>query len=488
MKFLKNKKIDRRTVLRGMGAAVIALPLLQAMGGAERLLGSSNAGQAAAAETGLPKFFMAMCAPNGTLPRWWYPEVTGDGFEHTDFELNKLCLPLAAHKDDLTFIRGLDNMATEFTSGCGDNHATAVLSWLTGRRPKKLADQKWDPAGPSLDRFLGEHIGRTTRLPALNCGTQGEGTYSALSSIGPNRFSSVAQSPKEVWSRLFNVVSLDEREAEIQRRRRGSVLDGVKDDYRRLVPKISTADKQRVDQHLSSIRDVEQRIQIISECDPPQTNADGTRYDEIGRFGTNSYERIDEVYRAQLDLIVIAMSCDLTRVATMMFQHGGGGSTFFPNLGLAGDPSSDRQYEFHELSHKNYNSSSYDGYDNGTESADLPPFGQIHRWFSSQLAYFIDRAKATQLSPDGTTLFDQMLVMYGSELSTGYNHRRDELPFMLAGSAGQSLSTGRYLDYRAQQQQHSHNQLLVSISQLMGVDIDSFGSPDLNDGALPNLI
>jgi hypothetical protein len=439
--------MSRRHLLRGAGAAV-GLPLLEAM--------------ARAQTRRRPRRFVGLLVPNGSLPGRYFPARGGE----RDFEMPPLLRSLAAHRGDLLILKGLDNAAAQ--QGPMDGHREGVPSFLGGHG---LVGQKTTTSigvGPTIDQVIAATEGRDTRLGSLQLGYEGGGgVLTSLSWAARGVHLPNEASPRQVFARLFGDGSGSRAEQERRFVERRSVLDGVGAEYGELARRLAGADRERLEVHLESIRDVELRMSAPIACQPPAAPEDVP------------FERWPQ---AMMDLIALAFACDVTRVVTMVYRHPGGGQSYFPFLGLGGsywrcpadDPECDpndpraprRSDEHHEMSHEPVKYAA---------ELDL-----ILDWHYRQLAYLIERLKAAR---DGAgTLFDGALLMQGSEIATG-PHTKKNMPYLLAGSAGGALRTGRYLDFGGV----PHNGLLVSILHAFGVEARTVGHAELCKGPLPGL-
>ena len=516
MHILKKKRVARRTILRGLGGLAITLPLLEAMTGVESMLMAP----AHAAQGGLPRYFYASFFSNGSIPRWWNPIVgdqdTKPSYGMGEFSLNKIMHPLKGLEDKLNIVRGMDNVAANNSTGCGGRHTSAVVSWLTGARPKSFSGGIWEPAGPSIDQVIGARLAPDAPFQALNCGLGERGNYTGrISAKDAHTYVDYNDGAHNVYDALFSLFDQDPQTANVQAARRLSVLDRSKESFDKLSKVVSAQDTQRINAHLNSIREVESKIQryLASSCQRPAADV----YEPFGAVRNGGdYTRAQENTKLMIDLIISAMSCGATQVATLASIRGGGGSNFLgdafglktpdkddPNAPHHGLDDRGLNYEYHQQSHVNYSSGafvklpddSYKAFADPTKPQSLPAYGAVQqRWMLGDFRYFIDESMKVEVAP-GVKLFDRTLALIGSEFHEGGPHSVNDIPFLLAGDAGGRIPTGRYLNYLnlPYQKKHDdrrlnrpHNQLLVSILQAMGLeDVSEFGSTGFSDGALP---
>ncbi len=438
------RPIDRRAVLRGAGTAVLTLPWLEAMA---RPRGAHAAGA--------PKRFVVFFSPNGNIRDNWLPTGTD-----TDFSLGRILVPLEDHKKDIVVIDGVDQMQ----GGAGDNHMRGMGGMLTGM---PINAGPWSPGGGgwangiSVDQEIANKIGVGSKFRSLELGVQsGLGgvpggspvsVWTRMSYAGADKPLHPENSPSKAFRRVFGELDVGASQAETirLRARRRSIIDATRDAYSSFLNTLGGDDKKRLASHLSGIREIETSIGDVSTsatCKKPEAPSDGGGFSAIGK--------------TQMDLMVRALACDLTRVASIQWSHSVGGGSI---PGLAGD--------HHELSH------AVDGDMVAKES-----LTKINTWYAQQFGYLL--AKMKEVPEAGGTLFDNSLVIWVNELAKGNSHSGQKALFVLAGHAGGALKTGRFLTYAPRT---PHNNLLVSILNLMGVPATTFGLPAWCTGPLPRL-
>ena len=424
-------QLERRTFLKGLGAT-LALPVLEAM----RPLMAQGAG------AGFPVRIAMLYMPNGVRQDRWTPEGSG-----SRFKLSPILSPLEKHREDLLVLTGLQNKA----SFSGDGHYVKTGGWLTGTTIAKTTGSDINAGGISMDQIAAQTIGRDTKLPSLELGTEPVATgidtnvnYTRLYASHVSWKTPTVPLPCEInprvaFDRLFRTRSANgEKQAADQQ----SVLDLVRDDAKRLQTKLGASDRQKLDQYLESIREVERRI----EQEAKQLGAGENLSPELGKqldaldkriskaMGKasreeelNSLPRFDhgEHSRIMLDLMVLAFWSDSTRVSTFMFGNDVTNRNFSFIDGVNGG--------HHSISHHQNSDSQLDQYE------------KINRWHTEQYAYMLERMKAIK-EGDGT-LLDHSMVAFGSPIRDGNSHNPRNVPIVVAGKAGGKLRSGRHLEF-----------------------------------------
>jgi len=432
MNILEQKRFSRRTLLRGTGAA-IALPMLEAM----QAVGAAAIGKPAV------RRIAVVYVPNGVIMNEWLPGATG-----RDFPLPRILKPLAAFRDDLTLISGLANEAASKVRGGG--HAKASGSFLSGTPPKYTAGADVH-AGVTFDQIAARQWATETRVSSLqlgcedarmvgNCDTGSSCAYTnSLSWKDADTPLRVEVNPRSVFERLFGTLD-PSLSPEARARRtlyRRSILDVTREQTRQLESTLGVTDKRRMDQYLTAIREVEQRITAAEKDSliPTVEKPAGIP------FAYSDYVKL------MFDLQVIAFQSDITRVSTMMLGREGSVRTY-PEIGVP-DP-------HHPLTH-------HRGHPDFIEKVT-----RINCHHVELFAYFLQRLKGT---PDGEgTLLDHSGILYGSAISEGNNHSYTNLPLLLAGGT-EGKPQGRHV---AAPQQPVAN-LFVGLLNRAGIPTNSLG-------------
>jgi hypothetical protein len=441
--------MSRRRFLRGVGACV-ALPALPSLLPSVSHAAAASAGTSASTAAAIPQRMAFMTLPNGmNLDRWW---PKGEG---KSFELAPTMESLAGVKDHIQVIAGLDHInATAGRDGAGD-HARANATLLTGCRAKKTSGADIQ-LGPSIDQVAAEHIGHLTRFPSLEltCDTQRSSgscdngyacSYQYNVSWRTATMPMPAESnPRLVFERMFGGGTAEERVKNLamHRQTNRSILDFVREDARSLSGKLGSKDEKKLDEYLSSLRDIEVRL---------------ARFDQPVKLPSDSIvapeglpdpfdERMDIMY----DMIVLAFQTDSTRLATLMVAHDGSNRPY-PEIGIA--------RAHHDISH----------HQSKPENLDL--IGQIDKFHMDHFGKFLGKLAATK-DADGTSILHNSMIVYASGNADGNAHSHTSLPVVLAGRGGGKLQSGRFLNAGSVPMSNMYLEML----RHMGVEaVDRFG-------------
>ena len=444
------KLISRRTVLRGLGVSV-ALPLLEAM--------QPRLSLAAAPATQAPRRLAFLYVPNGIHMADWKPTTTG-----SHFELPRTLQPLAPYRDQLLVLSNLTaDKARPHGDGPGD-HARAMAAFLTGAQPRKTAGSNIR-VGISADQIAAQKIGKATRFASLEIGCEGgrqagscdSGYSCAYSSTlsWRNESSPIAKetNPRLVFERLFSASGTvsDTRSLKNAGYRR-SLLDFVTEDANRLRRQLGVTDLRKLDEYLTGVREIEQRLARVEK--------EGDFQGVPGGYSapTALPRTMKEHLRLLADMLVLAFQADLTRVCTFVFANEGSNRPY-REINISDG--------HHDLSH------------HGRKPDKMAKIQQINQFHIEQLAYLIGRLQSIQ---EGSgTLLDSCMIAYGSGNSDGNRHNHDDLPILLLGKGGGTIRPGRHILYP---RETPLNNLWLSLLDRMGVNIDGFGD---STGRLPGL-
>jgi hypothetical protein len=410
---ITRKHLSRRTFLRGAGT-VVGLPLLDAMVPA--------LGWARDAKSQRPTRLCFVYVPNGMVMPSWTPAAQGK-----DFAFTPILKPLEPFRDHtLVISRLMDYNANALGAGGGD-HARAAASFLTGAHPRETGSDIH--AGVSADQIAAEAIGRQTRLASLELGLEDhrivglcDGNYSCaytscVSWRTPTTPLPPVPNPRHVFERLFGTADPMADPAAVARRARyrQSILDGATEDARRLNADLGPADRRKLDEYLTAVREVERGIQLAQRT--------GTGPRPSGEPPSGIPVDPTEHARLMFELLALAFQTDSTRVATMMVGRESSIRSY-DHLGL---PES-----HHQLSHHK------------NDPATLAKLVKIQTYNMELFAKFVARLKD---SPDGdATLLDRCMILYGAGIADSNRHTHDKLPVLVVGSGNGTVRTGRHVD------------------------------------------
>jgi hypothetical protein len=410
-------QIPRRTFLRGLGTT-ISLPVLEALIKPLNLL-ASESGPGVPSRSH-PARMAFLYVPNGINMVDWTPKAAG-----TDYEIPAILQPLQELRADFQIISGLaQDKAQPNGDGAGD-HARASATFLTGCQARKTAGADIR-VGISVDQVAAGQIGRATRLPSLelscdkgqeagNCDSGYSCAYqfhiSWRSETTPNP---VEVDPRQVFDRLFGNGNRPEMENARQARdaNRRSILDFSLEDANHLKSNLGKTDQRKLDEYLTSVREVELRIENarrFAASLPDYSKPTGIPKDYEAHM------------RLLMDILVLAFQTDSTRVASVILAHDGDNRPY-PFIGVSEG--------HHDLSH----------HENKAEKKQK--ITKINRFHTAQLAYFLKKLKSVREGE--TTLLDNSMIVYGGGIGDGNAHNHDNLPVLLAGGGAGTLTPGRH--------------------------------------------
>ncbi len=428
--------LSRRALLRGFGTA-LALPYLEAM---------LPRGPRPPADDA-PRRLIYLYVPNGVHMPDWTPVAEGRAFE-----LPWILEPLAPVRDEISVVSGLvHDKARANGDGPGD-HARAAAAFLTGVQPLKRDGLVG--LGISADQIAAAQLGDRTRFRSLELGVDPSGNagqcdsgyacaYSSnISWQGPTTPADKETNPRLLFDRLFRGGADGEAAAAgaERARRRRSVLDFVQQDEQRLRARLSNADRAKIGEYFDGVRELERRLEQAGDGVVAEVG------DELRPAGTP--RDYGEHLGLLVDLLVLALRTDSTRIASMMLANEG----------------SDRAYRQVEVSEGHHSLSHH-----GQDPKKLEQIRRINRYHVGFLASLLTRLQSER--EDGGTLLDHTLLVYGSAISDGNRHNHDELPVLVCGRGG-GLQPGRHL--RVPPETPMTN-LHVDLLQRMGVDVDHVG-------------
>ncbi len=451
---------SRRSFLRGLGAC-IALPAFESlvpMRSLAALAGSASAANLAATVSGAPLRSAFLYFPNGAIPGAWWP----DGGEK-DFQLARTMQPLAPLRDHIQVLGGLEDLNATAGSDGGGDHARANSTFLTGVRLKKSATDIH--AGISIDQIMAREVGHLTRFPSLeltcdagrNTGACDSG-YSCAYQYNISWSSATTPmtpeaNPRQVFERMFGSGSVGERANELKRRRaeQRSILDFVMADASDMQRNLDAHDRDKLDQYLTGVRELEERIQRAEKLGDPKNP---TQEAPLG-IPASYAEHIQVMF----DTMLLAFQTDSTRIATMLLAHDGSNRSF-AEIGVPEG--------HHDLSH------------HGGNEEKIKKISDIDQWYVKQLAGFLGKMRDTK-DVDGRSLLDNSMIVYGGGNADGNRHTHVNLPVLLAGGGGGTMTPGRFV----KNDSTPLTNLYLSMADRMGVkNLERFGD---STGRLKNV-
>jgi hypothetical protein len=400
-----------------------------------------------------PKRLLLVYTPHGTVWNSWRP-----GGGETDFTFSPILNPLAAHRSKLLIVDGL-KMVTGTQYYIPHTYTMPVL-WTGSpidtnstlfRREDHMQSFGWN-TGVSIDQAIASQIAGTEPYGTLELGHDTRGLHPANRMIysGPSQPKNPLDGPAATFSALFGALDPNLAQAAKDARRRKSVLDTVIADFASRKGKLSAADKARLDAHADSLREVEKVLTADAvTCEKPATPT-----------GVNSQTAMDK----QSDLLVQALACGFTRVASFQMHVADNDTTLYPWLGIDSG-------HHHSLSHDN-------------SPATQAKLAGLYTWYSGRIAHLLDKLATTD-DVDGTKLLDNTLVVWASELGQAWNHNIDNIPVVMAGGAGVGLRGGRYLKVTNMR----FNRALITAFHAMGLtNVNTYGTLDNGSGPIPGAL
>jgi hypothetical protein len=382
---------------------------------------------------------------NGAIMDKWRP--TGEG---KNFELSQTLSPLAEVKDDLLVLEGLtQHHARANGDGAGD-HARNASAFLTGAQPKKTSGADIT-VGQSIDQAIAERVGSQTNLSSIELGIDRgrnagncDSGYSCAYSSNISWKTATTPCAKEVnpraaFERLFGSPQTA-ADQERRNRNRKSILDFVSSDAKRIEAKLGGADRRKLDEYLSSVRDLEMRVARAEKSSkeiPELALPDGVP------------SELKEHINLMFDILTLAFQTDTTRIATMMLADAGSNRTY---------PDVDVKDGHHELSHHE------------KDESKMERISRIDKYLVERFAYFLKALKSTKEGE--SNLLNNSMILYGSAISDGNRHNHDDLPILLAGRGGNTIQSGRYLKLP---NETPLNNLYISMAERMGASIEKHG-------------
>jgi hypothetical protein len=457
-----NRRCARRALLAGLGAGGALLPFLPL-----------TQREAEARAPAPARRLIVFCTTTGMTGR--YPSNFAPKGGQKGFELSPLLAPLAGGYEEhglaigdlvprVIITQGIDMQAAYDSPSVGGHPrgmgvlltATPIMQGdlFSGGGPDKAG---W-AGGISLDQAVAASFGEHTPLSSVELGVHNFGGVEHLRAVlsykGAAAPVPVQSDPAKTFERLFgDFVAQDAAALALLRKRRLSVIDFVRAELGALSPRLGAVDRVKLEAHLDGIRGIEKHIAEAGRCAAPDAPPalDATKDDKAPLVG-----------RLQIDMLVAAMACDLTRVGTIVWGQAPHGSKFSYLPGMKGVEG------LHTLSH----------HPKGNAEAQ-DQLEIVARFYCRQLCYLLQKLAST---PEGDgDMLESTLVLWCSEVSNPDSHSHRNMPFVIAGGGGGGLATGRFLAYGGE----PHNKLFVSMLHALGFEgIDTFGDPSYGSGPL----
>ncbi|MES2707911.1 MAG: DUF1552 domain-containing protein [Verrucomicrobiota bacterium] len=419
-----HKTTSRRRFLRGMGAS-LSLPVFESFltGSARAVAGGAGSALATTA-TGAPRRMAFVYFPNGAIHTNWWP--TGQG---KDFAFGSTLSPLENVKHRVQVISGLAHKNAEAGNDGAGDHARANGTFLTGVRVKKTAGSDIY-AGISVDQIAAQHLAGQTRFASLELSTDPhrksggcDSGYSCayesnLAWRSPTSPLSPESNPRLIFERLFGAGAPGERAASLLQRRRQqrSILDFVMDDAKAVQKNLTHRDKDKLEEYLTGVREIEQRITTAERFadrtpDPEMPTPDGIP------------AVYDQYIKLMFSMMALAFETDSTRVASLILAHDGSNRSF-GDIGISEG--------HHSLSHHR------------NDPDMIAKVARIDQFYVTRLAEFLATLESKK-DLDGQSILHNSTIVYGCGNSDGNRHTHTNLPILVAGNGGGALNPGRFL-------------------------------------------
>src|SRR5215471_5391434 len=432
---ITKKHLSRRTFLRGAFGTMVAVPFLDAM--IPALSGQSKA---------RPFRFGAIYVPNGIYPQLWHPEKTG-----SDFEFKQIMAPLEPYRSHLVTISKMK--APDGNPENGGVHMGASAAWLNGVGPlTKQAEYTVIRSKKTVDQFIADKIAEDTPIRSLEVGTEDMGTSAGACDGYPCVFFNTVSwrddtsplpmgiNPRVTFERMFGETGSSRRRMS-NLKQKLSMLDSIVEETKAMRRKLGPADNAILEQYLANIRDVEQQL------DRMESRAAAVPDGVAAPVGIP--DTFDEHMTVTYDLMRLAFQGDISRVFTFMVGHEGS-SRSYAHIGIP-EP-------HHPVSH------------HGDKPEGIEKYARITTYHTQKLAEFIGKLKDT---PDGDgNLLDRAVIYYGSGMSNGNAHDRNNAPCAVIGGANGRLKGNRHI---AVENKEPTANLLVAFADLANAEVDKLG-------------
>ena len=431
--------IHRRSALKQLGLSTLSLPILS----------QTSSLFAESENKSAPKQrLIVMFSPNGTIPDQFWPDKTGEDFEH-----KTILKPLEPFHDKMLVLKNLHNKVR----GDGDNHMRGMSCLLTGIElfPGNVmgggnTPSGW-PKGISIDREICKHLqskeDTRTRFGALHFGVGVQDTadpWTRMSYDGPNQPVTPLADPYDAYRKLYGNVR--------EKKQVRSVLDDLKGDLNKVANQLPESDRKLLIEHTKLVermdKEYESGTSLSNLVAKPPELPEGLR---------NQNDSLPQLGRLQIDMMVNSFVNDFARVATLQYTKSVGPAKMnWPEI----------DDKHHTLSHEpDKNKDAYD------------KLVRINTWFAEELAYLLKKLESTPEPGQKGSMLDHTLVIWTNELGKGNSHTLNNIPFVLAGN-GFGFRMGRSMNC----ENTAHNRFLLSLAHAVGHPLETFGNPAFCQG------
>jgi len=435
--------VSRRSVLRGLGGS-LTLPFLESLGSiasAEEVLGN-EAAEAARVPVGPPRRWALMMFANGVNPEDWWAKG-----ENEAMELSRTLQPLTPFKRDLLFVNNL----TVFNN-TSPGHHQMFTNFLSG---ETIESSPVPDAAESLDHYMGRMLGAKTPISVLNLGCESV-EYGGGNSVPSIYWGTVSWSsdktpvapeiyPRRVFDRLFGTTRLEQDK---------SVLDLVLRQTKRLRRDLAVRDKEKLDEFMHNVRSVEQRIDRAGKEDRMEGWRPTLTKPNIERPSADLPQDVPDHMELMTDLMVLALQMDKTRIATLLLNRDTSDMKFGFLEGVGNKP-------MHGVSH------------HANEADAKEEYQTVNKYHVERCAYALKKMSEID-EGNGTTLLDNTMMLFGSNMMDGHIHDGRQLPLVVCGGRNCDLTPGRVLTYEGDSHRKLCN-LHLSLMQRMGLQDQQFG-------------
>jgi hypothetical protein len=440
----RHLSMSRRCFLRGLGVS-LALPAFESLLPAQTVTAVAQGTRAlATTATGAPLRLAVLYYANGHLARYFWPAVTG-----AELHYNRTLQPIKRFKNQVQIVGGLNHAGGDPGPDGGGDHARGSGGFLSGVRIRKTGGADFR-AGTTIDQILARQVGHLTRFPSLeltcdiqqrtgSCDTGYSCVYqNNLSWTSPTTPVAPERNPRHVFERLFGVGQHGERAQNYLLRlsEQSSLLDYVLEEARDMQRQLAVRDRQRLDEYLTSLREIERRIQRTQEY---RTIPDP----DVATPPEGIPQRVTDHIQIMMSVLALAFQTDSSRLCTFILSNDGCNNPI-PELGFA---------EGHHISTHHNNNASL-----------IEKTAQFETFYMTQFAFLVDKLSQMQ-DLDGNSVLHNSMIVYTGGIADGNRHTHSNLPTVLAGAGGGTLTSGRYRQLPSQ----PISNFFLSVADRMGL-------------------